>query len=279
MTKKLIINADDYGICPEVNQAIENLIKLNKLRNVSVLANSFFLAETVEFLLNHPSCSVGIHLNTVEGVSLLPNEQVQILLNPKGQFADLQQILFRWVKSPFAVTKAIEAEWRRQIEVLLNQGLRITHADSHQHIHAFPPFAGILSKLCCEYKIPCLRLPGEKNRMSERRLSAFFLRQSSNLSKKLFLNRQIIINQNFLGFKRAGTYGENEMISDLKTLKSGLTELIFHPSIQNGIPYKELNGELEYEALLGEKLWEYINESDIQLVTWNELAETNLAAL
>lgn len=275
MSKKLIINADDYGICPEANRAIENLIKAGYLRDVSVLANSLFYDEAVEFLLNCPQQpTVGVHLNVVEGVPLSTTETIKILLGSHNEFAGLSQILRRWSRAPLRVSKAIEAEWRAQIEVLLKTGLKISHADSHRHIHAFPPFWKILVKLCREYDIPAVRLPRERNAIRSRRLAAFALMWAASISKTFFRRNSLKFNQHFLGFKRAGFYGESEMMFDLQNLHDGVTELCVHPSICDGIPYPSFRGYLEYEALSGAKIWREIAESKIEITTWAEFAKT-----
>jgi len=272
VSKQLIINADDYGICREVNLAFENLINLGKLQNVSILTNSRFYEEIAGFLLNKSECSAGVHLNIIEGTPVLPVGKIKVLLDGNGQFVNLRNILMRWLRSPVAVAKAVELEWRAQIEILISDGIIVSHADSHQHIHAFPPFWRILIKLCEEYKIPAARLPRERNRLGRRAVAAFALEQSANISKLFSSKTKLITNRHFLGFKRAGTYGEAELINDLKELKNGVTELVLHPSLIDGIPYSELRGELEYQALMGSKVWETIEELKIELTTWASIS-------
>ncbi len=276
MSKKLIINADDYGICPSVNYAIENLIKAGKLQDVSILANSQCYENAVDFLLQHPDCGVGIHLNVVEGVAVSPADKVEILLGGDGRFVNLNRVLMRYARAPFAVSKAVETEWRAQIEILLNSGLHISHADSHQHIHAFPPFWNILTKLCGDYGISAARQPYERNEIRLRRAAGFALRQAANVSTTFFPNRNLSLNHHFLGFKRVGIYGETEMVADVKNLKYGVTELCVHPSLDDGIPYPAIRGTLEYETLSGSKLWKQIAESEIEITTWAKFSNAEV---
>lgn len=273
MNKNLIINADDYGICLSVNYAIENLIKAGKLRDVSVLVNFDFFENAADFLSNHDECSAGIHLNIVEGFPVAPAEKIKILLGSDGKFLNLKRILTGYAAAPFAVAAAVETEWRAQIERLLNHGLKISHADSHQHIHAFPPFWKILTKLCREYQISAVRMSGEKNEIRQRRAAGFALRQAANFSETFFPNQNIRTNNHFLGFKRAGSYGEQEMIADLKNLENGVTELCIHPSLDDGVPYQDLRGTLEYEALANANLWKQIAELQIELTTWEKFSK------
>lgn len=279
MNKKLIINADDYGICREVNKAIEHLIIEGKLQNVSVLANSWFYEEAVDFLRTYSSCSVGVHLNVVEGIALSPNENVSALLDHNQQFVNLKQIFLRWIRSPLAVSRAIETEWRKQIERLLNDGLVISHADSHQHIHAFPPFWRILLRLCHDFKIPTLRSAIETNRIKKRKIPAFALAQSNRLGKLLTPKKELICNDHLLGFKRAGFYGEEEILADLTHLREGVTELVIHPSLEDHLPYQGFYGGKEYQALLSPKIKQRINDLEIEISSWSNIGKTKLERL
>jgi len=271
MKRKLIINADDYGICREVNRAVEHLIRLQKLRDVSVLANGECYSDTVDFLAGRPSVSVGVHLNVVEGRPLSATKEIGMLLDANGQFAALVRILGRWLRAPKEVSKAVEIEWRQQIERLLRDGIEMTHADSHQHIHAFPPFWRILVKLCREYGIAGLRFPCERNALQSRRISSTALAQTAGLAKTFCPPANLYLISHFLGFKRAGAYGEKDMIEDLRNLKEGITEMTIHPSIRHKKPYMHMNGELEYRALLGAKIPETIDKTDIELISWTDL--------
>lgn len=271
MNKRLIINADDYGVCRSVNIAIEELITAGKLRNVSLLGNSWCYRDAADFLLDHPECSVGVHLNVVEGIPLSPTGKVSKLMGDHGQFVNLGQLLRRWLGSPVSVSKAVEGEFRAQIELLLADGLEITHADSHQHIHAFPPFWKILTRLCKEYGIGALRLPRERNKIGHRRLASIALDSAATVSKALCSNLELRVNDHFLGFKRAGGYGEDELLSDVFHLRDGVTEIACHPSLEAGIPYSNYRGHLDYQALSGSRLWNQIESSGIELITWKDL--------
>lgn len=276
MSKKLIINADDYGISNEVNDAIESLINAGKLLDVSVIANAWPCEQAAAFLKKNPQCSVGVHLNVVEGVALSPSDGVKILMGSHGQFVNLRQLFTRWMRSPIAVSRAVETEWRAQIELLSRDGLTITHADSHQHVHGFPPFWRILTGLCREYGIPAVRVPREKNSLGLRSLAAFALGRS--VTAALFLSRtgSLATNDHFLGFKRAGAYGEAEMTSDLKELKHGVTELIVHPSLYDHMPYPKMRGEMEYNTLMSNGLPQQIQGSDVELISWADVvAQSN----
>ncbi len=271
MTKKLIINADDYGISTEVNDAIENLVRTGDLTDVSVLANGWSYEPAAAFLRSQPLVSIGVHLNVVEGIALSPSNKIEALMGEHGQFVDLRQIFWRWLMSPLAVVRAVEIEWRAQIELMLRDGLVITHADSHQHVHAFPPFWRILTRLCVEYGIPALRFPRERNTIALRRAAALALGRSAAFADRISQRRSLTTSDHFLGFKRTGIFGEDEMAGDLKELKDGVTEMIVHPSLYDGVPYPEMNGEIEFRALQSDGLRQAISSQGVELITWRDV--------
>ncbi|MDQ3010336.1 MAG: ChbG/HpnK family deacetylase, partial [Acidobacteriota bacterium] len=209
------------------------------------------------------------------------------ITNANGQFAGLSGphgLIARWIRHPLAVTRAVELEWRAQIERLSAVGLHLSHADSHQHLHAFPPAWYCAVKLCREYNIPSLRLPLEKNRLSLRRggtlalsASLFFAKLAAspnrNSDRTSYRDgKRLLHNDHFLGFKRAGAYGLTELIADLRLASPGVTEVALHPSTQDKSPYPGLFGNRERLALLDASMPDQLAAIGIQITTWKDMA-------
>jgi predicted glycoside hydrolase/deacetylase ChbG (UPF0249 family) len=270
--KKLIINADDYGACPEVNLAIEQIAATGILGGVSVLANGECWLQAVDFLRDKPELSTGVHLNGVEGRPVSSAPEVKVLTGEGGLFLGIGALLKRWALRPAAVSVAIEVEWRAQIEKLMRAGLWLKHADSHQHLHAFPFAYSCAVRLCKEYGIPALRHPRETATRSSRRDGAQALRFSLAISRGMIRRTNLRHNDYFLGFMRAGAYGITEIVADLHTIPNGLTEIALHPSIKDGVPYPKLHGDRERKALLDPSLPDRIKRLGIDLTTWSTAA-------
>ncbi len=279
MVRRVIFNADDYGQCAQVNAAVEELIEAGRLRDVSLLATGRMWESSAAFLLNHPQVSAGVHLNAVEGQPVSASSEIRWISNADGELAGLngpQGLIARWIRHPLAVTRAVELEWRAQIERLHAAGLRLSHADSHQHLHAFPPAWHCAVKLCREYNIPSLRLPLEKNRLPLRRsgtlalsASLFVARLAASLSHDGNRDgKELRHNDHFLGFKRAGAYGLKELIADLRMASPGVTEVALHPSTQDKSPYPSLFGNRERLALLDASLPDQLAAMGIEVTSW-----------
>ena len=268
LPKKLILNADDYGLCDSVNDAVEQLISAQRLTSVSVLANGARVNAAVRFLLQHPHADAGIHLNAVEGVSLCAHP---LLTNNQGVFVGLSALLKRWALHPWAVTRAVETEWRAQIETLQQAGLTLYHADSHQHLHGFPFAYDLAVKLCREYKIPALRWPRERHSASARRLSSAALNAALLASSLLTPDANLRYNDHFLGFRHAGHYDQAGLLRDLALLPDGVTELALHPSAQANFPYPAYRGDEEMNALLDEAWPAQLQRLGIEVISWRDV--------
>lgn len=271
MVRRLIVNADDYGFCAEVNAAVEELVAATRLRDVSVLANGPSLDSAIRFLHSTPGISVGAHLNAVEGQPVSTSVEVEMLTDKDGAFVGLRDLMVRWIRRPFAVSRAVELEWRAQLRRLCDAGIRLSHVDSHQHLHAFPLAWNLAVRLGHEFGIPSLRLPREQNALPLRRAGASALGASLTCARLLVGESGLRHNDHFLGFKRAGAYGFDELVSDLRNLPAGVTELALHPSVADENPYPNLFGNRERQALLNPALPEILAGLEIELTTWSDL--------
>ncbi len=271
-SKKLIINADDYGACPEVNLAIEEIASTGILGGVSVLANGECWQQAVDFLRNKTDLSTGVHLNAVEGRPVSSAPQMSVLTGEDGLFLGIARLLKRWALRPAAVSVAVEIEWRAQIQKLMRAGLWLKHADSHQHLHAFPLAYSCAVRLCREYDISALRHPREAAHGVGGRYGARALRLSLAISRRMIRRTNLLHNDYFLGFERAGSYDISEMVADLQTIPDGLTEIALHPSMKDGVPYPRLRGDRERKALLDTSLRDRIKGLGIDLTTWGTAA-------
>ncbi|NOT59535.1 MAG: ChbG/HpnK family deacetylase [Acidobacteria bacterium] len=270
-SKQLIFNADDYGLCEAVNQAVEQLISAQRLSSVSVLANGDSVNTAVSFLLQHPHIDAGIHLNVVEGAPLNPPSSHPWLTNAQGELAGRGALLKRWLLHPRAVTCAVENEWRTQIETLRNAGLTLRHADSHQHLHGFPLAYPIAVRLCRDYGIPALRWPRERHSATARRLSGSALHASLFVSNWLTPASGLRRNAHFLGFRHAGHYDGAALLRDLALLPGGVTEVALHPSAQANFPYPAYRGDGELAALLDAAWPGHLQRLGVEMIGWRDV--------
>ena len=123
--KKLIINADDFGMSREVNEGTKKGIEQGIITSVSVMANMPFFEDAIRFLKKHPRVSVGLHFNITEGKPLIFPKDAKNLIREDDSFYHWPQLVTRVASKTIKRTE-IEMELKRQYMELKKTGLPIT---------------------------------------------------------------------------------------------------------------------------------------------------------
>ena len=148
--KKVIINADDFGYSTAVNLGIINSFKKGVLTSATLMANMPGCDEAIELAKENPSFGVGGHLVLTCGAPLYERST---LVKEDGNFSGLKE--YKTNRSNMDEQEIFE-EWSSQIDYLLEQGLELTHLDSHHHVHTFPENQEITKKIAEKYQL-CFR--------------------------------------------------------------------------------------------------------------------------
>ena len=139
--RRIIINADDFGLTSGVNRAIAEAHRAGIVTSSTLMANSQAFAGAVNLAKQNPGLSVGCHVVLVDGAPVSEREKIPTLLSPNGssnQFRD-SLISFVWAAQRGSVREAeIAAEIEAQIRKVQATGMAVTHVDSHKHTHIFP---------------------------------------------------------------------------------------------------------------------------------------------
>lgn len=140
--KNIIVNADDIGLNPSVNQAIFHSFQQGYINSTSLLTNMDYFDDAVAIIKSNTDViNVGVHGNFAEGKPLT-NFKATHFLNSYGGWSisktnKVAQLLNSESKRAF--TDELEA----QIEKASSAGIIITHLDSHLHLHTLPAFFSI----------------------------------------------------------------------------------------------------------------------------------------
>lgn len=155
--KKIIINADDFGINDIVTSEIKRMIKLNAISSTTIMANGKAIDRVKAIVTKHPEISFGVHLCLDEFDSLTKSADLHKygVTNHKGEF--IKGAVFRIKQFPIELKKAIIKELSAQVEVLLNMGITPSHADSHHHVHVIYGLKDVFSDVLEKYNIRKIR--------------------------------------------------------------------------------------------------------------------------
>lgn len=160
--QKFILNADDFGMSKALNKAILEGYSAGLLKSASLVANGKAFDEALDNVIpNCPDLGVGIHLNIMEGKSLCAD--LTTLTDKDGIFNNtyLKLLINSYNPKEKEFFNELEREFRRQIEKIMSK-TKVSHIDSHMHIHSIPPIFDLVCRLAKEYGINQVRTHFEK---------------------------------------------------------------------------------------------------------------------
>jgi hopanoid biosynthesis associated protein HpnK len=279
---RLIINADDFGIHTEVNQAIIDAHQRGILTSTSLLASGPAFEEAVALARQCPKLGIGIHLCLVGSLpTVLSKDEVPTLVDGDGLLPENYVGFIKKVYEGKVDYEQLYRELDAQMQKILATGLTITHIDSHQHMHVLPPVWKIVQTLMKQYHIHRLRIPGEA--YSFKMLNAPPVRVMGRngltwLSKKALRDVRRLhytTSDYFWGMVDGGHMDETNLLYILKQLPFGIHEIMMHPgrktevlaqSFQWGYHWQD-----EYGALLSPRIRQVLAEQQIQMINFGDL--------
>ena len=76
--KQLVINADDFGLAPDVNAGIVECHVRGVLTAATLMANGAAFEDAVRLARQTPSLDIGVHLTLIGGTSLLTGRSLPV---------------------------------------------------------------------------------------------------------------------------------------------------------------------------------------------------------
>jgi chitin disaccharide deacetylase len=281
MSKKIIINADDFGLCKGVNDAVVKAHTQGVLTSATIMTNSSSSDEAVRLSKSLVKLGVGIHLNLTEGKLTSKDAAVTYLSAANGEFAFSPGKISLLSVISSKIRQAIRIELRAQIEWLLRRDIRPTHIDSHKHVHTFPAIFKIISRLAEEYNISTIRWPMEGKLAWNHwpGVDKAGIRRSRVISMLAKINKmqnpKYFKTDGFLGIAHTGQIDVSFFQAACLHSASSVVEIMTHPGFVEGLdPGKtRLLGQREEElnALCSEQTKTYFEKAGIQLIHYGQL--------
>jgi hopanoid biosynthesis associated protein HpnK len=291
--KRLIVNADDFGLAEGINQAVREAHLAGILTSATLIANGRAFDSAVRIARALPTLGVGIHLNLTQGKPAAPKEEIASLLDEQGEFKRGVTTLL-WADLLHRIQpEEVKLEIRSQIEKVLQAGLVPTHVDGHKHFHFWPPFFSIVVNLAREYGIPAIRLaarpPGTRLSppiASPGVLFQLLKQQGLELSLSILagINQRLVFppemkRPDFLwGASHTGFLDGGNLRDLLAHVEEGVNELMCHPGyVDEGLaetPTRLLGQrEIELQALVHPQTRDALNAWHIELIHYGNLVE------
>lgn len=200
--KKLIFNADDFGISQGVNEAIFRAHTEGVLNSTSIMITLKHVPQALDLAKQMPNLNIGLHANLTNENSVLNKEEIPLLVNENGKFKHgFVNLAVLSVLHPKELKNQAKKEIKAQIEKACSCGIKLTHLDSHRHIHMIPAIFKACMELCEEYNIPRLRFVNENPFTTIKQTKSKDWITDGGLIKNLVLISCAVVNKILFGFK------------------------------------------------------------------------------
>lgn len=291
--KRLIVNADDFGLCSGVNRGIIQCHDEGVLTSASLMVNMPGFDEAVELARAHPGLDLGVHITLAAGRPTSPAEAVASLVDDDGAFFPRRTLMARLLTRQ--VRRAhIECEVRAQVERFYGTGLTASHINGDQHVHILPPIAAVVVHIAKELRI-AVRIPAERifwtgpsNEISAETLLRFpiklCLRPLCRTLRVLCHHHRIPTNDHFVslfGMFPSGKPSSKQLIRLISSVSTGTTELMVHPAVvedelvtfwQNNVSLAE-ERQAELYGLISSRFKDSLKSSGLKLISYSHLIQ------
>ncbi len=276
--KKVIINADDFGISKGVNKAIFELADAGIVTSTSVMSNMPDYEDVVKF---KTKIGISVHFNLTTGRPINDSKKIPTLVDKQGCFYELPELLKR-VRRRQISKQEVKIEFGAQIKRLFDIGVQPDHVDTHESLLKYPFFEKIIRQKAKKYSIMAVRT------YTPRKFDYARLLSPKKLLISLYLGFQKM-RWRYNGFKVADRYeGLVQAGIDYPTalkklegifcnLPRGVLEIGVHPGHcddnKNVLGGYVNEREVELTALMSKEVKSAIKKAKAQLITFGDIKE------
>ena len=273
----LLLHIDDAGMCPEANTATQNYLGKGYLHSAAVMMPCPSAVAMIEWAKSHRSEDIGLHLThtsewseyrwgPVTNAALIPG-----LVDPSGKL---------WHEVPDVAMHAspaeVEMEIRAQIEKSIAMGYRPSHIDTHMGtLYGTPGYVKAFLKVAEEYHIPANVIDLTYPEVAEKFKQMGYPVNDEVI--KLVANYKMPRLDNFTSVGEGKSYEDKRanFFKLVESLKEGLTEIIFHPSVPTE-NMKSITGTWqqrgwEAELFSDPEVIHFFKDKGIIITNWKEI--------
>jgi hopanoid biosynthesis associated protein HpnK len=232
--KQLIVNADDLGLTLGVNRGILHAFQDGIVTSASLLVTGSAFEDAVVLARQNPELDVGLHLALVEERAVLGRDVLPTLVDETGRFPRTSAEFIRRAVLGRISWHEVECEVAAQIALFQNTGLRLSHVNSHQHIHMLSPVFRIVRHLTRSMENVWIRNPAGPWRKSPgvrmvRWVQQLGLNLISLSARGLYGPPLPRMPDGMYGFEVSGCLTRSALEQILRKIPAGVYELTCHP--------------------------------------------------
>jgi predicted glycoside hydrolase/deacetylase ChbG (UPF0249 family) len=203
--RRLIVNADDYGLTAGVSRGILEAHRVGIVTSTTLLVNRPVDPALIDEL-KASGLGVGLHMNLTLGPPVAPATRVPSLVDGEGRFVrDARE----------AAKRARADEARIELGMQIDEFRRImgrfpTHLDSHHHVGRHEPILDLVLDFARAIRVP--------------------VRTQDPEVRAIARQRALKTPDHFMGESGPDAYWSSErVLAHLRELPGGVTEFMTHP--------------------------------------------------
>lgn len=271
---RVVLNADDLGLHPRIDEGIFRAKEEGALTSTTVLVAGRTARQAIE-RAQSLGLGVGVHLClTTHLTPCSPAREVRWLA-PGGRFRkDWSELSMAWLSGLIPRDEVVR-EFDAQLAKARALGASVDHLDTHQHLHLLPGLASIVEELAVREGLP-VRWPKDRPQLR-------WLARPTHAVKAILLSglsraRVTPVAQRVRawGVYESGRLTSERLVRLLERLPDGDHEIVTHPGMHPGVvpedPSWRYGWEDELAAITSNAVRDVIERRRIELVRYGELA-------
>jgi len=146
---RIVLNADDFGMSDDTLRGTIECFERGGLTSATIMPAMPATARAIEFARAHPQFSFGVHLTFTGDCNEHPvtdPRKLPALVTNHGLFQPANTVRRRAIFLRLPIDQ-IATEIEAQVNSVRDQGVKISHVDSHHHLHQYAPFRAALRRV------------------------------------------------------------------------------------------------------------------------------------
>lgn len=293
--RRLIVNADDFGVTPGVNRAIVEAHQRGIVTSATMMAGARAFDDAAEQARSLASGTwpfgIGCHIVLVDSIPLSPPAQIPSLIEAGDGIARFRETLGSFATA--ALTGRInpdevEAEATAQMRRIQQAGVSPSHFDTHKHAHMFPSILRPLLRAAKACGITAVRNPfgpgdglpltrvATNLKLAKRFVQMSVLRSFAPGFRREVAHYGLRTTDGALGVQVTGILDLGLFVEIASNLPEGTWEFVCHPGYSDtdldGIRTRlRASREQELEVLTSPEAKRALETRRVQLISYSEL--------
>jgi chitin disaccharide deacetylase len=292
--RRLIVNADDFGLTAGVNRAVIEAHTRGIVTSSTLMATGPAFEDAVRLAKETPLLSVGCHVVLIDGAPVLDAARLPTITSRNSHPARFGNSLKSFAAQ--ALTRRldpaeIEAETTAQIRKIQSAGISVSHIDSHKHTHLFAAVLRPMLRAALACGVQAVRNPfGPRKPLKSSELLARpslwvryaevrLLRTLSGKFRDAARRQGMVTPDGTLGIVVTGALDETLFRAIAAIIPEGTWEFVCHPGY-NDADLQQANTRLsdsretELRLLTMPEAKRLLEDQGIALISYRELIST-----